>query len=482
MTRRLFALAFALVLAGLLSATPAGGASSPSYDRLNLLAADTDYLYWGVDAFDPELGRFSISRTCGVGLYSIPGGSKPCLAATTPTEPSLRLYALTFLPGSLLGENVTWNGSTPLRFHVEGAVNTLGLPFSVHFFLQKSGGIIVESPAATEVSPGVWEGSISGGGPLTSSTVNLMGIRVRTTAPVARIDLDLAGHTYLQLPKAVAARSVPDLIREDTYQPARTTYSSPTRSFTFNDADWSVRSFTGTTGAVRQFDVPTSKRSEIVMAWVEVFDSTFVQDVKHGRQPDPWKMREGAAVDLLRAGESLDPATSGFGSPAIGTEAIGILDLPAGPLTLQVDSASDNEPVSMPFTAYVLEIGGERTLRSMHWKFTTFMSARTPQVGQCPPHNEPVPATDEVRSIALDLDWETEAPGLPSWTLSGAIPGVGDFPCGEMGLGDELRLNVPVEQVWHMGATPAHDSLHVSAFDTTFEMTAEYTYSAPPAA
>lgn len=149
---------------------------------------------------------------------------------------------------------------------------------------------------------------------------------------------------------------------------------------------------------------------------------------------------------------------------------------------MTVDSANEDETQSIPFTVHVLEIRGERTLRTMRWKFMQVDSLRLPSVGVCPASAEPVPATDEVRSIGLDLDWSSAAVGVPAWTIRFDLPNVGSFPCGEAGTGDELRLTVPSEQVWYVGATPSQDSLHVSAYDTTFELQASYVYSALPAA
>jgi hypothetical protein len=479
MRRPRFLVALTVVLPALLLSGTAGAATSPQYDRLYLLGADTDYLYWGVDRFDPELGAGSVSRICGAAVYGIPDRSKPCLSGLVNTD-GTRMFTLFFLPGSLLDESVTWSSAQPLRFHVEGAINTFGAPSTLHFIVQK-GTDIVESPAATQTAPGVYEGEMSGGGPLTGNRVNFLGVRIRTSAPLAMITLDLAGKSYLQLPRAFSSRSVPDLVREDTYQPAPTSFASPTRALTFNDADWSVRSFTGTTGALRSFDLATTRKAEILMAWVEVFDTAFMQDIKQGREPDPNKVRQGAALRLMRGGDELDHSGNGNGIGGIGSEALSVLDLPAGPLTLQVDSANEDETQGIPFTVYVLEINGERTLRTLRWSFQQGPTLRVPSVGLCPRASEPVPATDEVRSLALDLDWQTEAPGIPAWTPAFDLPGVGAFPCGEAGTGDEVRLTVPAEQVWYVGATPAHDSLHVSDYDTTFQMTARYVYSAPPA-
>lgn len=95
----------------------------------------------------------------------------------------------------------------------------------------------------------------------------------------------------------------------------------------------------------------------------------------------------------------------------------------------------------------------------MRWRFLQDSSVRLPVVASCPAALEPLPQTDEVRSIALDLDWDSESP-TAAFTFRFDLPQVGSFPCSEAGAGDE----------------------YASAYDTTFEATARYTYTPPPAA
>jgi hypothetical protein len=310
-----------------------------------------------------------------------------------------------------------------------------------------------------------------------------MVIRVTTSAPVATIELRAGGRSYLELPRPFAMHSVPELVHEDTYAPEPNSYQTATRTFNFNDRSWAARSFTGETGPARQFSFNLDQKAEILFAWIEVYDSAFVQDVRRGRAPDPQKILQGASVSLLRDGTEIDHSGSGFGTLGQGTEALAVLDLTPGPLTLSVDSQNESEDDSIPFTVHVVEVRGERTLRSMRWLFMEMDGVRTPVVAVCPRSIEPVPTTDKVRSVALDLDWNSEAAGLRGWTFSYSLPGVGSFPCSEAGTGDEMRLTIPpAERVWYLGATPAYNATEVSAFDTTFEMSARYTYSPVPLA
>jgi hypothetical protein len=464
----------------LLSGLHAGAAVQPLSDRIYLLASDSDYLYWGVDSTDPELGVSSISRICGTN-YAIPQEAKPCLAGLD-TGTQSRTYNLFFLPGSALDEKVTWAGAAPLRFHIEGSVQTAGVPYTLQLVLQKTGGLVV-SENATQTSPGVWDGQLSGGGPLSATDINLIGVRVTTQAPVALVDLRLGGRTYLQLPRAFNVHGVPDMQREDTYSPQPSTYSAGTRSFAFNDNNWAVQTFTGDTTAPKTFDFSIPQKAEILLAWVDLYDSTTIQDVHHLRQPDQRKPAQGVGMLLSRGGTVVEHSgANGLGVLGHGTAALATADLAAGPASLVVDPAQDGADQALPYTVHVLEIRGERTLRSMHWLFFNDATLRTPAVATCPAATQPIPATDKVKNIDLDLDWDTEAPGLPAFTFRFTMP-YGDYPCSEGGTGDELRLTMPqAERVWWMGAAPAYHATYASAYDTTFEMTARYTYAAPPAA
>jgi hypothetical protein len=80
----------------------------------------------------------------------------------------------------------------------------------------------------------------------------------------------------------------------------------------------------------------------------------------------------------------------------------------------------------------------------------------------------------------MDLDWDTEALGDPGFTIRFSLPTVGAFGCGEMGTGDHMRITVPGQQVWAVGATPAPGNTFVSWRDTVFEMDVMFSYTRPP--
>jgi hypothetical protein len=101
------------------------------------------------------------------------------------------------------------------------------------------------------------------------------------------------------------------------------------------------------------------------------------------------------APTLSREGEVIAHSTIEAARAGIGTEGLAHTDLPPGPLTLEVDSA-DEQGNQLPFTAYVLEIHGERTLAGMRWRFFEPSSRRVPVYAQCPALLEQLPVTDEV--------------------------------------------------------------------------------------
>jgi hypothetical protein len=472
----------AIILAGLVLSMlqpEVSRAAGPMHDRIYLLGADTDYLHWSVDQTDPELAMSRIYRACGYVPSGIPGRSKPCLAGIDVPNQA-RTYNIFFRPATLLDEPITWNPSNPLRFHLEGAIDTGGVPFQVQLVIEKSQ--VVVSPPATQVTPGVWEGSITSGGPINPGAVDGIGIRVTTQAPFANIELKTAGRSYIQLPRAFAAHSVPDLIREDQYRPDPSSYSSVSHTFTFNDRNWSASTFTGETGSPKEFEMTLDRNTAYVIAWVELYETPFFHDAARGRPADMRKLTHGASVHLFRDGQLLDHSGSGSGTAGLGAETFAVRNVAAGPLTVRVESSDALEATTgrdvqeeLPFTVHVLAVGGERTVKTMRMRFLQLDSHRVGAMARCPSPMGVVPATSAVRSIALDLDWDTVTPGLPAWSVR-----YGQSACGEGGTGDRVRLTAAGAGIWHVGATPAHDAMFVSAHDTVFELTAQYTYSPVP--
>ena len=443
--------------------------------RIYLMAAETDYTYWSVDRGDPELSVGSIVQHCGTTeSWRYWQRQKPCFGggAATSTE---RSYGIFFMPGTLFETAPTWSAQDPLRFHFELGVDALAT-YTVHFVIQ-SGTSLSVSPAATQVAPGVFEGTMGSGGPLDLSRVNFLGVRVTTSSPRAILDLKLRGASWVDLPQPVGAKAVTDLRAEDTYQPQPTTYASDTRTMTFNDADWSSWSFTGDTNQVRTFDLELARDAVALVGWVEAFSSPFVHDVVRRLDPDARKLTDGVGLRVLREGEEIADAPGPYFG--VGTVSLAANAVDAGPLTLEVPLIKrGDEPLQ--YRVHLVAVHGARTLDSMRWLGHTQYMFRVPMAASCPGATQPLPVMPEVRSFLVDLDWDTEAPGLAAWTLSFGLPGVGDFPCGEEAGGDWVRFTLPGEDVWYVGPTAAKHGQFASAFDTAFEFEVRYTYSPPP--
>jgi len=449
----------------------------PRHDRIYLMASSTDYRYWTVDRNDPELDVESITARCGLAnVNGIPERSKPCLQGL-PLPGQERLYGMFFFPAAHFEQPLSWSASSPLRFHFALDVDALGQAYTVRFVMQR-GGSIFESAAATEVAPGIFEGTMGSGSPMDLLTINLMAVRVRTSAEQVTMTLHTRGKSWIDLPEPVGARGVPELLAESTYEPAPSSFETPSRTLHFNDGDWSTTSYTGDLSATRTFDLTLERSPSALVVWAEAFDSQFVYDVIRGRDPDPRKLTDGVGVRLLQDGVLIE-----YGGPAAagqGASALAVVGIEPGTYTIEVNGQSEtDEP--LPFKAYAVAVYGGRTLASMAWRFPAPNSVRALSVGLCPGGYQPVPITPEATSFHVDLDWDTEAIGVPGWTLGFDLPGVGSFPCSEAGNGDWVRFTIPSRQdVFWMGPTPSRDRSFVSSNDTVFEMEVRYAYTAPP--
>lgn len=446
----------------------------PTHDRLYLMAADSDHAYWSVDPNDPELRRRNLVQHCGATeTWRFSRRQKPCFYGGLP---GLGYFYTTFFgQGSLFETPPSWTKQDPLRFHFELGVEALA-DYEVGLVVQ-SGDIFIESDAATEVSPGVFEGEIDLDVTLQPDAFTYFGVRVNTTSERVITDIALRGGSWLQLPALVGAKSVPRLLAEDTYAPAATSFESDTRALTFNDADWEAWSFEGDVADPRSFDIALERDPVAVIAWVEAFDRTFVQDVLRGGQVDQRKLTDGVRIRLFRDGEELERSAGPYLGQ--GTAALASTTISGGPLTVTVDGMQQGE-TPLEFDAHVVAVFGERTLDSMQWVVNGDHYLRLPVTAICPGASEPVPVTDEVRTFRVGMDVDTEAVGSPAFTLRYFVPTSGEAPCGEDAGGDWVRFTLPGERVWYVGATPAQHGTFVSAYDTTFTFDVRYTYTAPP--
>ncbi|MFN2544422.1 MAG: hypothetical protein ABR600_07615 [Actinomycetota bacterium] len=469
--RRLpLALVSGLLVASLLPAQ--AGAADRSYSRAYLMADEGNEYYWSVDPDDPELSVGTISVQCGGTVWGTPD-AKPCLHGTDINNKQ-NIFALFFLPATLFDAPTAWTSAEPIRFHLALHV-TSPLPYTVHFGLQE-GVAQLESDPATETAPDVWEGTLAKPGKIDGSAFVMPYVRIRTLSPVVAFDMKTAGRTWFDLPHATPGHSVPELLSRSTYHPEAQSFSTPQRSFTFNDSQWKVETFTGDLTVARSFDISLDRDAEFLYAWAEDYESPLVYDLAKGRSPESRKATEGLTLELAQNGERLDRTT---GSPGKGSTTSSAPDVPAGAAQLTVTPVGTQ--ASSAYKAYVLEVFGPRTLASFRETFTAD-TMRAVTIATCPAGTEPVPVTEEVTTFSVDLDWDTVAPGLPKWTLRYGLPGVGDFPCGEFGTGDRMRFTYPTDQVWWMGATTSQDSMTVSHFDTVFELKVRYAYTPLPTA
>jgi len=467
-----------VVLVALGPVLPAGATHQspppwPSHQRIYLAAADTGATYWTVDPNDPELSLDRLVQRCGVvESWRFTDPQKPCFSGGVGED---RIYSTFFSPGTLFADPPTWGPNAPLRFHLDLDVEALA-EFEVSVVLQQ-GGDLRESATATEVAPGIFEGEFLSPPRPWDASASLFGIRIKTSSERLITDLRLRGASWLELPQPVGAKAVPDLLAEDVHEPAPTSFVTDTRGFTFNDAEWESWSFEGELGETASFELEVPHAAEAVVAWVEMFDRSFVQDVVREGSVDQRKLTDGGAVRLLRGGEEVAHSAGPYLGQGMG--GLATLGLAPGPLTLEVSRLGLTDE-SIEFTAHVVAVFGDRTLESMRWRQLGEYTFRAPVIASCPGPSEPIPVTEEVLSWKVDLDTDTEAPGLPAWTMSYDLPGVGAFPCGEESGSDWIRFTTPGEEVWYVGPTPAKHGLYASAFDTAFDWEVRYTYTPPP--
>ncbi len=458
-------------------------AQAQAAERVYLLAADTGHLYYSVDASDPEASVSTIRRRCPA-LTGIPIPTHPCLSGLNIAGRH-HIHSLFWMPGALFDAPASWSAANPLRFHLELDVDT-EVEHTVHLGLQK-GAHQVESPPATEISPGVWEGTLPTGGPLGSpdSVDDLIYVRVRTPAPSIVVTMRSAGASYLELPHPAKASGVPQLLREHTYRPDPSSFATSQRKFWFNDGAWDVDSFEGDLTVSRRFETQLSRRAEMVIAWVEAFKTPFVHDIVTGGQPDVRKVTNTPVISLLRDGEEIAQGGNN-GATGRGEDALAVTAVDAGPLTLEVRPPQLGDH-SYPYTAHVLVVYGARTLERMRWSFQIDHEGqlpvfRTPAGVSCPGRYEVVPTTAATTTFSLDLDWDTEAAGLPRYTIGFSLPTAGSFGCAQTGSGDRMRITIPGQRVWNVGAALAPGTTFVSWHDTVFEMDVRYAYRPPSAA
>jgi hypothetical protein len=459
-----------VVVALLVTIATAGPAASqseesawPTVSRFYLLAADEGPAYWSPDPNDPEVDRGSVVLHCGTARTPQVVDERPCNAGE-----------VLGWPGTLLQEPLAW--SAPLRFHTEISVDPPEAARTIRFIFQAASNRSLSAPA-TQISPGVYEASMTPSVPYNPSLLNYFGVKVESDAPRTAIDVRTGGATWVDLPEPVAAKSVPQLLAESE-RPDPNSYATPTRSFAFNDRQWQSWSFQGDLAQARTFDFDLPRGAETIIAWVEAYDTPFMHDVGRGLAPDAAKLTDGAGPVLLREGEVL--ASGHNANRSTGTPSLATLGTGAGPLTLRVNRMNTSEP--NPYTAHVVAVYGGRTLSTMRWT-TVAMDVvwRVPGAQRCQYPLEPFPVTAEVTTLELDVDWDSVQTPWTDWILNFEPPGGTFYPCGGLGVRDRVRLTYPGERVWKFGAVP-NGQVMASPYDTVFEYEVAYAYTPSPLA
>lgn len=461
--------ATAAIIAVALLATSAPAATAAQAQRLYLLGDERGVLYWSTTPYDAEAPLALVTRTCGVRAPALPESHDSCFSYLTPDGTTA--YAFDFHPAAFIDARPATTAE-PLRFHFEVEVDS-PLPATVHLATIEDEDLRV-SPAATEVAPGVFEGTLSDPRAL-SGAANLLRVEVRTQSERIGMRLRTGGASWVELPAAVSARSVPQLLAVGGPTPV-SSYTGANRTVRFNDGDWSAWSFEGDLTQDRTFDLDLPTRAGVLLAWVQTFDSPLVYDLARGRDADPRELENAPSLRVLR-GTSAVAEGNNSGHRGRGQDAAAALDVGPGPLTVEVSDGNwdpDGGGQELPYTVHVVAVHGPRTLAGMRWSFSIGGDAMTPVVGQCAYGLEPIPVTRDVSTFRVGLDWDSAALPAPDWTLWFNI-GTGEYVCGETG--DERRFTYGREHgVRLMGPVPERSSLHSSFNDTVFEMDVQYAY------
>ncbi len=444
-----------LVFPAMLASVGAGGVS---HERFYLLASDEDYLYWSVDPNDPELQVEHVSRTCGMPT-AIPRQSDICAGFKT----------LWFSPATILDGPVSWGPDAPLRFHV--ALDVLSpTPVEVSFVVASDNELWGSTPVEAS-APNIYEGEITEPGSL-SGTTHILGFRVLTTSSYANLEFQAGGASWLELPEPVPARGVPTLLAEDPAGTAPSVYDTAGMKMWFRDDAYTTHAFPPNPGQGASLEYQLTEAAPMLFAWVHGFHTPLVHDVSSGEQADTRKVTGSLALEVLHNGSVIaghDSAPLGQGQ-----ELATALHVPPGHLELRVNVGGD-EPI--PYEVHLVAVHGETTVDRFRWTANHDLDARTPSAAVCRGPPVPIPVTERVTTFAIDLDWDTYALGAPKWTLAYEHPGSGFVPCGEEGMGDEIRITIPHEWISWVRPVNAQDSLHASVHDTVFATQVEYAYA-----
>lgn len=439
-----------LVTAVLVLLMVAPAAAAADVERLYFLAGPGGTEYYSSDPDDPEAPRGTLSGGCSF------------VIAATPD----RLCQLTFAPAVALDAPLRWSAAAPLRFHLELEGSTL-TESRVSIFVQ-SMGQQYESPPATQVRPGVWEGELTGGpGTVDPAAMTMLGIRLRA-ADATRLTARLRGRSWIELPEPITGRSVPELLAADPAPTAPGSYVTPERRFTFSDGDWSAQSFDGNLAQDAMYSVTLPAAATAVYAWAEHDRGPVVHAAASGRAPDSRMVTDIPVVAIKHNGQFL--GKGGAFSQAAAS-------VPAGTVQVWVTrSALTRSAQSKPYRLHVVAVHGERTLRTLRWRTVILGSFTAPGISNCPHTFDPLVVPAAATTFSVGLTWSSPNP-VPRWGLTYDLPTVGSFVCGETASDQQVRFVLPrVTRVHLFEPRIVTGGVSVSVSDTVFEFEARLTY------
>ena len=444
----------------------------PTYQRAYFLTDDGKFSYWSFDPDEEGANVRTTVRSCGAAV-----DWSPCYGGVTAEGE--RFWQFSFNPHSVLEGAVSWNAQNPLRFHLEMEVD-IPVPYTVRVVAASlSQGFQVSDPA-TEVEPGIWEGTITTGSSLTSTAPSRqfmirIGYTVPPQGPVAPTTVRLAtdGSSYVELPQPVPAWSLTDIRREDTV-PTPHRFSTELRELTFNNADWEAFSFEGDLAQARQFSATLTRKAVGVMGFVEGFSEPVAYDAIRNGHAAPEQVTDAPITTLqLNGSEIAKGANSQTENAGRGTDSVAARDVGPGVVTLTV-GRNNFAQTSFPYKAYIVAVYGERTLRSYRAEYTPRSSVQTPQAhafggGACSHFSERVPVSSSARAMSVEIDVDTINPAA-NWTLSYGQPGLAYYPCGESGTGDSVTVTKQSgAMVFDSGVTLSKAGVNASNRDTVID-------------
>ncbi|MFN2582393.1 MAG: hypothetical protein ABR498_06600 [Candidatus Dormibacteria bacterium] len=443
--------------------------TAPSVQRLYLTQSSGNYSYWTPDTNDPELQAQTITRTCPRQTTAPNTDDGECLEAGSVSS-SARRYLIGFMPGGTLEAPLSWDASAPLHFHVALSI-TYSQPSTVRFEVQ-SGTKQYISDAATQTAAGIWDGTLSAGGPVPVGKTMFLNVVIDTTtsstgSSTLTATIGGAGQSYVDLATPTPIASTSSLLGP-TNGPGSGVYSTAGRTLHFNDSSWSASAFTGDLTTTRTFQIALPSDAVSVIAWLEGYNQPFITTVLNGGTPNAMDVTDEPVISLT---DSSGGVVNGWNQKQIaagdpvpqkgrGEDTVAETAVPAGTLTLTVAPTPDSQ--GLPYNAYIVVIYGDRTLASMTWQFMWASSDANQSPGAeaagatlCGAQSEPVPVASTVTSDEFTLAWSAPPTGVVAFTPTFDFPDEGAFDCGEAGDGPSVRF-YPNGGVQNLGAAPSH--------------------------